>query len=320
LILIIFDIISNGLVGANKTLVTDAPAEAEANTAAAAKTTKAGNSNETEKKPIDFEKSRQEIIENIKNQFKALKNLSDEFRSIFKNETDIASTAYKNFTDNIAWYFKPPTENETIEVDKELAEYFPFGGDEQYYVDTIDKLTVYCNKSDSRLEKFKSWYRRKYRYNVVVQVTLNLIIARIEDKTEYYCNSTAHKEDYIKNINKIKGINDQLKPIWHKLVDIEANIQNSTSKIPKVGQLCCAFWEFKRTLANTVKSSEAVDFAVDMMVYYFRPATKYVCFMYPNNSEMCKEEEKAEKPPKAKTNYKSLILQFIWTLGEIVSF
>ncbi|CAG2114163.1 unnamed protein product, partial [Medioppia subpectinata] len=161
-----------------------------------------------------------------------------------------------------------------------------------------------------------SWIRRKYRYNMIVQVSFNLILGKINEKNDYFCNSTAHKEDYIKNMKKVKENSAKLAPLKEKLLDTTVFIQNSTYQLPKIGRLCCSFWEFYRGLKNEVKSGQGVDFVVDITFDYFAGASKYICFLYPYGSELCKDEEKA---PKMVHKHQSIVLETLLTLGEIAT-
>ncbi|CAG2175474.1 unnamed protein product, partial [Oppiella nova] len=314
---------------------TGAPAQtAQTSTPTAATPPPPALSANVTKKFIDFEAAKNDIIRNIKAQYAILHNLTTEFKSVFKNETAYAEGAYKNLTNNIGYYFSDPDDSETNELDRSLNRFYPFGGPESDYIDTIEKMNEYCSKVDSRLDALKSWIRRKYskvdsrldalkswirrkyRYNMAVQVSLNLILGTIHEKNEYFCNATAHKEDYINSMKKVRESAPKLIPYKEKLLDTAVFIQNSTFQLPKIGRLCCAFWDFYRGIKNEVKSSQGVDFAVDMTYDYFAGASKYICFLYPYGSELCKEEEKA---PKMAHKHQSLVLETLLTLGEIAT-
>ena len=48
---------------------------------------------------------------------------------------------------------------------------------------------------------------------MAVQVSLNLILGTIHEKNEYFCNATAHKEDYINSMKKVRESAPQTDPI-----------------------------------------------------------------------------------------------------------
>ena len=75
-----------------------------------------------------------------------------------------------------------------------------------------------------------------------------------------------------------------------------------------------AFWEYNRRLRDVVKDSGAVDFAVDMSETYYSSGTKYLCFLYPFDSPLCKDQEPA---PKVAHKWRSWLMEAVLTIGDI---
>lgn len=96
--------------------------------------------------------------------------------------------------------------------------------------------------------------------------------------------------------------------VWNRL---EPEVPLCSSVLP-----FSAFWSFFRRLTQLIRSSESVDFVVDLTRHYFSSATRYVCFLYPYGSALCQEEEPA---PRAPHPHQSLIVELALTLGEIAT-
>ncbi|CAG2115595.1 unnamed protein product [Medioppia subpectinata] len=153
-LLLIF--IASGLVAANTTITSaqpSAPSTIQATPQVAAQaavqpvvteTTGTSATITTPKTAINFEQAKNDIIRNIRHQYAILHTLTNEFKAIWRNETAYAEGVYKNITDNLNYYITDPDDKETAELDASLSSFYPFGGKESDYIDTIEKMNEYC--------------------------------------------------------------------------------------------------------------------------------------------------------------------------------
>lgn len=188
--------------------------------------------------PIDFERAKADIVRNIRAQYRVLRNLTDDFREVFARESRQAQGLYKNLTKSLAWYLAEPDEAETQRLDAMLGPLFPFGGRDQDFVDSSAAMDEYCLRLEERLDALKSWLRRKFRYHMLVQVALNMLVARVQQKNEYFCNATAHRLDFVRHMARARAVNPQLVEAKEQLLDAALFIQRSEYQLPKVGRLC----------------------------------------------------------------------------------
>ena len=104
----------------------------------------AGRGSGNNSQPIDWAKERDEVIANMKRQYAILKNMTHEYQQEFLNDTKPIQDMYKEVSEKISWYFREPTDNETMNLDKILERYIPFGAEESDYMDTNEKMEEFC--------------------------------------------------------------------------------------------------------------------------------------------------------------------------------
>ncbi len=91
------------------------------------------------------------------------------------------------------------------------------------------------SRREERCDLIKSWIKRKYRYNFIVQIAAHIFFEKITAKNDIYC---ANKQNYMKSLQQIIKKNDKLKEIKGKFFDTLIAVQNSSFRIGKIGSLC----------------------------------------------------------------------------------
>ncbi len=92
--------------------------------------------------------------------------------------------------------------------------------------------------SESRNFQIKNWVTRKYTFNMIVRLSVELFLRKMAHQNQNYCFSNNSKQSYVKNAQEIKALNPQLIPIRNKFIDALIEIQRSNFGFKKLGTLC----------------------------------------------------------------------------------